>query len=155
MGNRAVIAFKNERKFGESKNVDQSPAIYLHWNGSPYHVHGFLKAAKEFGIRGDDPGYCMARLTQVIGNTIGGTLSMGIGCYGNFGDPGDNGVYWIKNWEVVERETWTGGSENSEGLIEREQKPFDATSYAIGIEEVYLETLEANAEHFKQGAEVQ
>jgi hypothetical protein len=63
-------------------------------------------------------------------------------------------VYWIKNWEVVERETWTGGSENSEGLIEREQKPFDATSYAIGINEIYQDTLEANKEHFKQGDKV-
>jgi len=149
MGNRAVIAFKSEHM-----EKDQSPAIYLHWAGSPHHVYGFLKAAKEFGIRGDDPGYCMARLTQVIGNAIGGTLSMGIGCYGNFGDPGDNGVYWIKNWEVVERETWTGGSENSEGLIEREQKPFDITSYAIGINEVYQDTLNANKEHFKQGDKV-
>ena len=149
MGNRAVIAFKSKHM-----EKDQSPAIYLHWAGSPHHVHGFLKAAKEFGIRGDDPGYCMARLTQVIGNTIGGTLSMGIGCYGNFGDPGDNGVYWIKNWEVLERETWTGGSENSEGLIEREQKPFDTASYAIGINEVYQDTLEANKEHFKQGDKV-
>ena len=130
MGNRAVIAFKTKDHGKHGRN--QSPAIYLHWNGSPHHVYGFLKAAKEFGIRGEDPSYCMARLTQVIGNAIGGTLSLGVGCYGNFGDPGDNGVYWIKNWEVVERETWTGGSENSEGLIEREQKPFDATSYAIG-----------------------
>ena len=145
MGNRAVIAFKSKHM-----EKDQSPAIYLHWNGSPHHVYGFLKAAKEFGIRGEDPSYCMARLTQVIGNAIGGTLSLGVGCYGNFGDPGDNGVYWIKNWEVVERETWTGGSENSEGLIEREHKHIDST----WIEEVYSETLEANKEHFKQGDKV-
>ena len=65
-------------------------------------VHAFLKTAKEFGIRGNDAHYCIARLTQVIGNAIGGTLSLGVGRYGDFGHPGDNGVYWIKNWEVVD-----------------------------------------------------
>ena len=132
MGNRAVIAFKSKHQ-----EKDQSPAIYLHWSGSPHQVHGFLKAAKEFGIRGDDPSYCMARLTQVIGNTIGGTLSMGIGCYGNFGDQGNNGVYWIKNWEVVEHDT--------DWAEELEPK---------GVEAVYQDTLEANKAHFKQGDKV-
>jgi len=132
MGNRAVIAFKSKHQ-----EKDQSPAIYLHWNGSPYAVEGFLKAAKEFGIRGEDPSYCMARLTQVIGNTIGGTLSMGIGCYGNFGDPGDNGVYWIKNWKIVEHDTDYPDSPNEKW-----------------VEECYQDTLNANKEHFKQGDKV-
>ena len=100
MGNRAVIAFDEKHR-----EKDQCPAIYLHWHGSRHTVEGFLRAAKEFGIRGDDPSYCMARLTQVIGNAINGTLSLGVGCYGNFGDPGDNGVYWIRNWEIVEHVT--------------------------------------------------
>ena len=133
MGNRAVIAFKTKDHGKHGKN--QSPAIYLHWNGSPYAVEGFLKAAKEFGIRGEDPSYCMARLTQVIGNAIGGTLSLGVGCYGNFGDPGDNGVYWIKNWEVVEHNTdYT--SEYSEE----------------GVNQVYNETVKANEGFHEIGA---
>ena len=133
MGNRAVIAFKTKDHGKHGKN--QSPAIYLHWNGSPYAVEGFLKAAKEFGIRGDDPSYCMARLTQVIGNTIGGTLSLGVGCYGNFGDPGDNGVYWIKNWEVVEHNT----DYNSEYSEE-------------GVNQIYNETVQANEGFHEIGA---
>ena len=138
MGNRAVIAFDDEHR-----EKDQCPAIYLHWNGSEYSVDAFLKAAKEFGIRGDDPSYCIARLTQVIGNTIGGTLSLGVGCYGDFGHPGDNGVYWIKNWEVVRRDN---------DYYEDEYK---SQNYQAWHEEVYHDTLKANKKHFDVGAKVQ
>jgi len=140
MGNRAVIAFKSEQF-----EKDQSPAIYLHWNGGRDSVEAFLRAGERLGIRGNDPTYCMARLTQVIGNYLGGTLSLGVGCYGNFRDPGDNGVYWIKNWEIVERETWTGGSENSEGLIEREGKLFEEQN-GYDIESLADTVFEANKE---------
>ena len=122
MGDRAVIAFDDEHR-----EKDQCPAIYLHWNGSRSTVEVFLRAAKDFGIRGNDPTYCIARLTQVIGNAIGSTLSLGVGCYGNFGDPGDNGVYWIRNWEIVEHDT-DYASEYSEE----------------GVNQVYNETVKAN-----------
>ena len=138
MGNRAVIAFDDERK--EKENC---PAIYLHWNGSAHTVDAFLKAAKEFGIRGNDAHYCMARLTQVIGNAIGGTLSLGVGRYGDFGHPGDNGVYWIKNWEVVRRDN---------DYYEDEYK---SQNYQAWHEEVYHDTLEANKDYFERGAKVQ
>ena len=138
MGNRAVIAFDDERK--EKENC---PAIYLHWNGSAHTVDAFLKAAKEFGIRGNDAHYCIARLTQVIGNAISGTLSLGVGRYGDFGDPGDNGVYWIKNWEVVRRDN---------DYYEDEYK---SQNYQAWHEEVYHDTLEANKDYFERGAKVQ
>tara|TARA_R110002020_G_scaffold464087_1_gene684488 strand:- start:562 stop:975 length:414 start_codon:yes stop_codon:yes gene_type:complete len=137
MGNRAVIAFKDEHR-----EEDDCPAIYLHWNGSEYSVEAFLKAAKAFGIRGDDPSYCMARLTQVIGNTIGGTLSLGVGCYGDFGHPGDNGVYWIKNWEIVRRDN-------------DYEDEYKSQNYQAWHEEVYHDTLKANKKHFDVGAKVQ
>jgi len=137
MGDRAVIAFKDERK-----EEDNCPAIYLHWNGKKCYVEAFLRAAKEFGIRGDDPTYCIARLTQVIGNTIGGTLSLGVGCYRNFGNPGDNGVFWIKNWEIVEHETNFGDDDENK-------------KYQAWHEEAYHDTLEANKDYFERGAKVQ
>ena len=133
MGNRAVIAFDDERR-----EKDQCPAIYLHWNGSRSTVEGFLKAAKAFGIRGNDSTYCIARLTQVIGNAIGGTLSLGVGCYGNFGDPGDNGVYWIRNWEIVEHDTNTPSEYSEEGMYH-----------------VYMETVYANEDFHTVGAKEQ
>jgi hypothetical protein len=138
MGNRAVIAFDDERK--EKENC---PAIYLQWSGSDYTVDAFLKAAKEFGIRGNDAHYCIARLTQVIGNAMGGTLSLGVGRYGDFGDPGDNGVYWIKNWEVVKRDS---------DYYEDEYKN---QNYKTWHEDAYNETLQANKDHFERGAKVQ
>jgi hypothetical protein len=140
MGNRAVIAFDDERK--EKENC---PAIYLHWNGSDYTVDAFLKAAKEFGIRGNDAHYCIARLTQVIGNAIGGTLSLGVGRYGDFRNPGDNGVYWIKNWEVVMRD--------SDDLVEDEFP--HSKNYQNWFQKAYTEIVEANEDHFEKGAEVQ
>jgi hypothetical protein len=96
-----------------------------------------LKAAKEFGIRGDDPSYCMARLTQVIGNAIGGTLSLGVGCYGNFGDPGDNGVYWIRNWEIVEHDTDYASEYSEEGINQAYNETVNANEgfHTVGTKE--------------------
>ena len=128
MGNRAVIAFKSEHF-----EKDQSPAIYLHWNGGRDSVEAFLRAGERLGIRGNDATYCMARLTQVIGNYLGGTLSLGVGCYGNFGDPGDNGVYWINNWKIVERELPYEGFE--------EQNGYDIESLADTVFEANKESM--------------
>jgi len=138
MGDRAVIAFKDEHR-----EEDDCLAIYLHWHGKEYYVEAFLKAAKAFGIRGNSADYCMARLTQVIGNTIGTTLSLGVGRYADFGHPGDNGVYWIKNWEVVKRDN---------DYYEDEYK---SQNYQAWYEEAYHDTLKANKKHFEVGAKVQ
>jgi len=133
MGDRAVIVFDDEHV----KNKDLCPAIYLHWHGNKDRVEGFLKAGEELGIRGNDPTYCMARLTQVIGNAIGGTLSLGVGCYGNFGDPGDNGVFWIKDWEIVEHD---------------DPYPEDPVKHdEITLVETYEESMRVNSEIFKSG----
>ena len=42
-------------------------------------------------------------LTQVVGNFFGGSLSVGIDRYRNLGDQGDNGVYVIDGWKIVDR----------------------------------------------------
>lgn len=93
MGNRAVMAFADEAgtvaPFG----------IYLHWNGGIESVAAFLAYAKEVNHREGDINYSTARLTQVIGNYFGGSLSLGINPVNpnNPGDcdPGDNGVFLI------------------------------------------------------------
>ena len=138
MGNRAVIAFKSKHQ-----EKDQSPAIYLHWNGGRDSVEAFLLAGQRLGVRGGDPSYCIARLTQIIGNYLGGTLSLGVGCYGNFGDQGDNGVYWINNWKIVERELPYEGFEEQNGYSVRDlantvfeanresMNPFDKTEIIL------------------------
>ena len=99
MGNRAVIAFKDE-----FTPKDLSPAIYLHWNGGRDSVEAFLNTAKHFEVRSDSQ-YGCARLAQIIGNWFGGTLSVGVGCYSELDtDNYDNGVYWVKDWKIVDRE---------------------------------------------------
>jgi hypothetical protein len=102
MGNRAVIAFVNDKGEKDKNSV----GIYLHWNGGRDSVEGFLAYAKKQGVRGNtDSSYCVARLAQIIGNTFGGTLSVGVGIVKNLDcDNYDNGVYWVKDFEIVDRE---------------------------------------------------
>ena len=101
MGNRAVITIKDKDFPKEDWN-----SLYLHWNGGRDSVEPFLHVAKLYDIRcQEDSSYAIARLSQLIGNTLGGTLSLGVGAYkcldtNNF----DNGTYVIKHWEIVERE---------------------------------------------------
>ena len=105
MGNRAVISFKDEYY-----KEEDSPSIYLHWQGGRDSVEAFLDASKRLGIRGNDSTYCMARMTQIISNWLGGgQTGIGIGCYSNLDtNNGDNGTYWIKNFEIVGREFFNG-----------------------------------------------
>jgi hypothetical protein len=105
MGNRAVIAIKD--KYVEKENT---PCLYLHWNGGRDSVQSFLDVHNELGMRGaEDPSYALARLTQIICNALGGELSCGITIYSRADtDNGDNGVYWLDNVDeklsIVERE---------------------------------------------------
>ena len=95
MGNRAVITTR-DKKIG----------VYLHWNGGRDSVEAFLKYCRMQGFRCPESDcYGWARLCQVIGNFFfGGGLSVGIDEYKNLDvDNGDNGVYVIENWEIVDR----------------------------------------------------
>ena len=101
MGNRAVIT-----------GTDKRTAIYLHWNGGRDSVEGFLEYARLKGVRSPktDPPYALARLTQIIGNFLGGTLSLGIVPYEEmYADNGDNGAYIVgDDWKIVGREFFDG-----------------------------------------------
>tara|TARA_R100000008_G_C3451117_1_gene99411 strand:+ start:105 stop:512 length:408 start_codon:yes stop_codon:yes gene_type:complete len=121
MGNRAVIAFVNDK----GKKDKNSVGIYLHWNGGRDSVEGFLKTAKDYGVRGYDQSYAIARLTQIIANYFGGTLSIGVNTLKNLDcDNYDNGVYWIdKHFTIVEREYHKG----------KEQKEYDLNNMVADI----------------------
>jgi len=101
MGNRAVITIKEN-------NIPQEDwqSLYLHWNGGRDTVEPLLHVAKLYDLRcQDDPSYAIARLSQIIGNTLGGKLSLGVGTYKQLDtDNADNGVYVVKDWEIVDRE---------------------------------------------------
>ena len=108
MGNRAVITTSTLRTKGVG--------IYLHWNGGPESVLGFLAAAKARGFRdpASDSSYAMARLVGLIHEFFGidQDTSLGIGTLdtldtNNF----DNGVYVIgRDWTITDR--WGEGSTN-------------------------------------------
>lgn len=98
MGNRAVIT---TRKNYETNGV----GVYVHWNGGQRSVEAFLKYCKLKEYRAPEyDNYGWARLCQVIGNFFGGTTSVGIDTCDKLDcDNGDNGVYFIKNWEIEGR----------------------------------------------------
>ena len=99
MGNRAVITIKEKDVPQEDWN-----SLYLHWNGGRDSVEPFLHVAKLYGIRcNSDSSYAIARLSQLIGNTLGGTLSLGVGAYKCLDTHSDNGVYVVEDWEIVDR----------------------------------------------------
>lgn len=95
MGNRAVITTQNK-----------DLGVYLHWNGGRNSVEAFLLYCKLKGYRcPENDCYGWARLCQVIGNFFGGEYSVGIDTYDKLDtDNGDNGVYIIKDWQIVGKE---------------------------------------------------
>lgn len=96
MGNRALITSAPYR--------EDNVGIYVHWNGGRSSIEGFLDVAAELGVRDGD--YGIARLTQIIGNFFGGTLSLGVGLNRDLrGAATDNGVYVVdlENWKIVDR----------------------------------------------------
>ena len=103
MGNRAVLKFIDEQ--------DQ-PSIYLHWNGGRASVQAFLNVAKEMSFRADS--YGVARMCQIVGNFFGGNLSLGCSKEAINRANGDNGIYLIKDFEIVDRENFDGDEEIDE-----------------------------------------
>ena len=101
MGNRAVITIKEDNTPQEDWQ-----SLYLHWNGGRDTVEPLLHVAKLYEVRcQDDPNYAIARLSQIMGNYFGGTLSLGVGTYKQLHTNNyDNGVYVVQNWEIVDRE---------------------------------------------------
>ena len=95
MGDRAVIS-------NNTKNL----GVYLHWNGYREFVESVLAYCdlKQYRSPDTDDEYGWARLCQVIGNTLGGTLSLGVGRYEKMDtDNYDNGTYIIQGWDIKDR----------------------------------------------------
>ena len=94
MGDRAVISNKN-------KNL----GVYLHWYGYREFVESVLAYCdlKQYRNPDVDDEYGWARLCQVLGNTLGGTTSLGIGRFDRMDtDNWDNGTYIIEGWDINE-----------------------------------------------------
>ena len=135
MGNRCLIAFKEKES---KKKKEEVPCIYLHWNGGRDSVEAFLDATRRLGVRKNDPSYAMARLTQIIANYLGGTLSIGISSVGDWAlDFLDNGIYWVDELEIYDRtDTYDGHQEqNSYDHEELVKAIIDANSFVHEVRE--------------------
>ena len=133
MGNRAVITIKEN---DINVNKQDWNSLYLHWNGGRDSVEPFLYVAKLYGIRcQNDSSYAIARLSQLIGNTLKGTLSLGVGAYKCLDTFSDNGVYVVKDWKIIERENFDG-EEQSEYDFDKMVKDIrEANDSIFGYEE--------------------
>lgn len=138
MGNRAVITTDNT-----SLNVADSDEIgvYLHWNGGRDSVEGFLAYCKLKNYRvPEHDNYGWARLCQVIGNFFGGDTSIGIDrCYNLDCKNNDNGVYIIRNWEIVGRRYYDDAEEQHEYSLIKMLSAIDDAQPAkerVGMEKI-------------------
>lgn len=148
MGNRAVITT-------EKKDL----GIYLHWNGGRDSVEAFLRYCDLRGFRPPDSDeYGWARLCQVIANFMGaGGLSVGISPYTDDSrmDPGDNGIYVIRGWEIVDRVyPWGGFEEQDEYPLDMMLKEIDAAQPADQQLGAFLDAEEVPASSVEVGDEV-
>lgn len=113
MGNRCVIT----TEYNFSNN---GVGVYLHWNGGRDSVQAFLTYCKIKGFRTPDTDcYGWARLAQVCANFFGGSMSIGIDTVDNLDcDNGDNGVYIIEGWDIVDRKYFDWSEQNEYDLDE-------------------------------------
>ena len=108
MGNRAVIC--------EESAYPGGIGIYLHWNGGRDSVEAFLKYCRLRGLQS------MADLVMVISNFFGGDTSIEVDLVSKLDcDNWDNGVYLIKDMEIVGRKFVRSGEQNEydiDGMVE-------------------------------------
>lgn len=141
MGNRAVITTRD-------KNI----GVYLHWNGGRDSVEAFLKYCELKGYRTPERDcYGWARLCQVIGNYFGGELSLGIDKYEKLDrDNGDNGVYIIENWKIVDREFIDWPEQQEYDLISMLRDINNHQPEREKLEDSVIDSVEKERELWKQ-----
>lgn len=160
MGNRAVITTR-DRKLG----------LYVHWNGGRNTIQPLLKYCELKGYRPpSSDSYGWARLCQVLGNFFGGANSVGICTYTTDRqmDPGDNGIYVIDGWEIVERLTTDYSSDFSTSRMvsfpeSQEQSEYDFDEMLKAFDECmpeqerlggYLDAMELPVSKLRLGDKV-
>ena len=129
MGNTGIIK-------GKGSNI----GLYLHWNGGYDSVLAFTQYCKLKGYRSpEDDCYGLARLCQVVTNFFGGGLSVGIlnmtgaehmtkEIAADYG--GDNGIYEIKDWNIIAH--WTENGVIAEAYESHEG--YDLTEFLLYID---------------------
>lgn len=130
MGNRAVITTSTH----SNPRVCDELGLYLHWNGGRDSVEAFLTYCKLHGYRAPETDcYGWVSLATVIGNFFSDGLSCGIDrCCKLDCDNGDNGVYVIKNWGIIDRKYFE---------FREEQKAYDLKEMLLEIDKSMPETM--------------
>lgn len=149
MGNRAVITTRDNFR---SNGV----GVYLHWNGGRDSVEAFLKYMKLRRFRTpDSDNYGWARLCQVIGNYLGGTLSIGIDRVDYLDmDNWDNGTYIIEGWDIVGREFFDGEEQNCYDINEMLIDIDEAQPFKEQLGKQFLAAKEVDTSQIKVGDKV-
>lgn len=153
MGNRATVIFTDGQ--------DYSPAVYLHWNGGPESIYGFLAELDRRGIR-TDLDYQPARFIHIIGDYMDNSdygadgLSLGVSngptpaevdtaAAGglNHWDPGDNGIFIVRRSRAECGTTtvrrWLDDQWLSTKAVDEERKVAQHDDYAAEFRKTYVE----------------
>lgn len=135
MGNRAVITTPKKEL-----------AVYLHWNGGRDSVEPLLRYCELQGYcPPSEDNYGWARMAQVMGNFFGSSANVGIDLYKYLGDQGDNGVYVIDGWRIVDR--FSEEHDAAGNVTERpyppecEQCEYDPVKVMLALNEAMPENL--------------
>lgn len=149
MGNRAVITTRDNFR---SNGI----GVYLHWNGGRDSIEAFLKYMKLRRFRApDSDNYGWARLCQVIGNYLGGTLSIGIDRVDYLDmDNWDNGTYIIEGWDIVGREFFDGEEQNCYDINEMLIDIDEAQPFKEQLGKQFLAAKEVDTSQIKVGDKV-
>lgn len=155
MGNKGTVVFWDGKK-------EFSPATYLHWNGGPESIYGFLEELDRRKVQADQD-YEAARFIQICGEffdqkTIGG-LSLGVADSpksDNIKDLSeietdlcDNGLYLVQRDGSlrVRRFTWDYSHEDDDTRplrewttedVDAERRRADKSEYRPEFREFYI-----------------
>lgn len=115
MGNRAVITTE-----AGWRSPENNLGVYVHWNGGRDSVESFLKYCKLHEYRAPEYDcYGWAYLVGVLTNFFGDGLCVGIDIVAALDtDNWDNGVYIIRNWEIVGREEFSGREQSTYEMVD-------------------------------------
>jgi len=156
MGNRATVIFTDGNK-------EFSPAVYLHWNGGPESIYGFLEELDRRKVRADQM-YETARFIQIVGEFMDQDGISGLSLGVTNGpesdkiedlekvptDQGNNGIYLVNRTSTLSMrrfiEEWKGDKailvEQTPEWVDSERHQAENHKYREEFREFYAKLTE-------------